>query len=95
MAGEIRKPTRTSDDASPSPPNLIREPWRQEPDDPPNLHRLSTRQTMEENGIVELYERFATAGAHAPVRNEPAVLVPPSRRRDFIRKRKRSSAAKK
>jgi len=35
---------------------------RTEPDDPPNLHRLSTRQMLEERGIVEIRERFRGAG---------------------------------
>jgi hypothetical protein len=86
MAGESRKPTRNRDDEIPSPRNLIREPWRQELQDPPNLHRLTTRQTIEQHGILELYERFAVAGAHTPVRNEPAALAP-KRRRKRIRKR--------
>lgn len=87
MAGDTRKPTGTNDDEFPSPPNLIREPWRQDLQDPPNLHRLTTRQTMEENGVIELYERFAAAGAHTPIRNEAPSLVPPSRRRARVRKR--------
>lgn len=70
---------RNSDDEAPSPPNLIHEPWRQELQDPPNLHRLTTRQTIEQHGIVELYERFAAAGAHTAVHNELAAVVTPSR----------------
>ena len=46
----------------PSPRNLIHEVSRTEPDDPPNLHRLSTRQMLEERGIVEIRERFRGAG---------------------------------
>jgi len=90
MAGEIRKPRRTSDDV-PSPPNLIREPWRQELQDPPNLHRLTTRQTIERHGVLEIYERFAGAGAHTPVQDKTAGPVRRSRRK---RVRKRDAAAK-
>ena len=79
MAGERRELMRNGDDDVPSPRNLIHEPWRQELQDPPNLHRLTTRQTIEQHGIVELYERFAAAGAHTPVHNEPATLAAPSR----------------
>jgi hypothetical protein len=73
-------------DEFPSPPNLIREPWRQELQDPPNLHRLTTRQTIEQHGVAELYERFACLGAHTPVHNEPVAFAPPTRS-DRIRKR--------
>ena len=73
------------DEEVPSPPNLIREPWRLDLQDPPNLHRLSTRQTIEQHGILELYERFANGGAHTPVQNDPAAAAPLSRG-DRIRK---------
>ena len=79
MAGERRELMRNSDGEVPSPRNLIHEPWRQELQDPLNLHRLTTRQTIEQHGIVELYERFASAGARTPVRNEPAAVATPSR----------------
>jgi hypothetical protein len=88
MAGDNGKRTRNGDDDSPSPRNLIREPWRQDRDDPPNLHRLSTRQTIEQHGVAELYERFAGAGAHTPVQNDPAAPGPRPRRRGRILKRR-------
>ena len=53
---------RRDSEQIPSPRNLIRETSRSEPDDPPNLHRLSTRQTLEERGVVEIRERFRGAG---------------------------------
>jgi hypothetical protein len=84
MAGDNGKRTRNGDV---SPRNLIREPWRQDPLDPPNLHRLSTRQTIEQHGIAELYERFASAGARAPVQNDPSPPEPASPRRGRILKR--------
>ena len=52
---------------SPDPRNLIRECPRVELDDPPNLHRLTSRQTIEERGVAETHERFAGAGAMAYV----------------------------
>ena len=85
MAGDSGKPTRNGDDDLLSPPNLIREPWRHDPEDPPNLHRLSTRQTIEQHGVAELYERFAGAGAHTPVQNNPAAPGRRSRRRILSR----------
>jgi hypothetical protein len=88
MAGDNDKRTRNGDDDSPSPRNLIREPWRQDRDDPPNLHRLSTRQTIEQHGVAELYERFAGAGAHTPVQNAPAAPGPRPRRRGRTLKRR-------
>jgi len=50
---------------TPDPRNLIRECPRVEFDDPPNLHRLTSRQTIEERGVAETQERFAGAGAMA------------------------------
>jgi hypothetical protein len=52
-----------------------------------DLHRLSTRQTIEQHGIAELYERFASAGARAPVQNDPSPPEPASPRRGRILKR--------
>ena len=63
------KDARRDAEKSPSPRNLIHEASRSEPDDPPNLHRLSTMQTLEERGVVEIRERFRGAGLHWDIRH--------------------------
>jgi hypothetical protein len=62
-------PEETRDPADPR--NLIRERSRLEPEDPPNLRRLTTRQTIEESGVVETQERLRGGGASCdqPVRS--------------------------
>jgi hypothetical protein len=54
-------------DRAPSPRNLIRETSRFDEPDPPNLHRLSTRQIIEERGTAETHERFVSGGIVARV----------------------------
>jgi hypothetical protein len=66
--GESARTHRNDGNDSPDPRNLIRECWRIELEDPPNLHRLTTRQTIEERGVAETHERFANAGAMADAR---------------------------
>jgi|KBSMisStaDraftv2_1062788.scaffolds.fasta_scaffold1829143_1 hypothetical protein len=69
MTREDSTGARQKDDGieSPDPRNLIRECPRIELDDPPNLYRLTSRQTIEERGVAETQERFAGAGAMAYV----------------------------
>jgi hypothetical protein len=68
MTREDRTGARRDDETdSPDPRNLIREHTRIELEDPPNLHRLTSRQTIEERGVAETQERFAGAGAMAYV----------------------------
>jgi len=54
-------------DRTASPRNLIYETSRFDEPDPPNLHRLSTRQVIEERGIVEIHDRFVDGGIVARI----------------------------
>ena len=46
----------------PYPRNLLRETSRSEHEDPPNLHRLTARETLENHRVVEMHDRFAVGG---------------------------------
>jgi hypothetical protein len=48
-----------NDERLPAPRNLIRELSRTEAADPPNLHRFSTRQSLEDQGVMGMQDRFA------------------------------------
>jgi len=65
-SAHLNEPPHPSEDGTRDrsyPRNLIRERLRVEPEDPPNLRRLTTRQTIEESGVAETHERFRGGGA--------------------------------
>jgi hypothetical protein len=90
MAGEREKPSGKNNAGEPrSPRNLFRESWRREPEDPPNLHRLTTRQTIEQQGVVEVYERFIGVG------DDTAIQIPEPEPRGHRSTLKRDPGVKK